>query len=585
MINRNALNMRVTQMKLRVGGAGLLVLLLAGAAVHWLRPEVRPDEPDDGWFADVTDAARLDFRHEVGELSLFRMPQIVGSGAALFDFDGDGLLDLYLLTNAGPNSQSTNRLYRNRGDGTFEDVTAGSGLGIAGHNMGVAIGDVNNDGWPDVLVTQVGGVKLFLNRGDGTFTDVTEQAGLRNPLWATSASFFDYDRDGWLDLVVVNYVDYDPSWPCTTPSGEKDYCAPKVFHGTVTRLFRNLGGKAVRFQDVTVPAGLASAPGPGLGVYCADFNGDGWPDIFVANDGKPNHLWINQKNGTFTEDAYAHGLAVDSMGQAQAGMGVAIGDVENKGMFDVYVTHLSSERNTLWRQGPRGVFDDRTAFAGLLRTDWRGTGFGTLMADFDHDGWLDIAVVNGRVARGSATGTATANAELGEHFKHYSERNQLFRNEGQGKFRDVSLRNPAFCGTPNVARGLARGDLDGDGAQDLVVTTIANRARIYRNTVPRRGHWLLVQAIDPRLKRDAYGAEVTVEAGRRRWLRLINPAESYLCSSDPRAHFGLGDAARYDAMHVLWPDGLAEVFTGGATDRLVVLRRGEGKRESGGAAP
>ncbi len=512
------------------------------------------------------------------------MPQIMGSGAALFDFDGDGLLDIYLLTNGGPKSASTSRLYRNLGGGKFQDVTAGSGLGLAGHNMGVAIGDVNNDGLPDVLVTQVGGVKLLLNRGNGTFEDVTELAGLRNPQWAASANFFDFDRDGWLDLVVVNYVDYDPSLPCGAAAGPREYCTPFAFHGTVTRLFRNLGhgGKgpsAVRFQDVTVSAGLAKAPGPGLGVYCADFNGDGWPDIFVANDGKPNHLWINQKNGTFVEEAYAHGLAVDTMGRSQAGMGVAIGDVDNDGLFDVFVTHLTSERNTLWRQGPRrGQFLDRTATAGRLAgADWRGTGFGAVLADFDNDGWLDLAVANGRIGRGSTT----PNAALGEHFMEYAERNQLFQNDREGGFRDVSRRNPAMCGTPNVARGLVRGDLFGDGGQDLVVTMVGNRARILRNVAPARGHWLLVQALDPKLKRDAYGTEVVVRAGARQWLRLINPGDSYLSSSDPRAHFGLGEATHYDAIHVRWPEGRMEVFPGGAADRPVVLRRGEGKRGDG----
>ncbi len=371
------------------------------------------DSTDPVWFRDDTDRAGLAFVHDAGDLNRYAMPQIVGSGAALFDCDGDGRLDIYLLTNGGPKSASVNRLYKNMPDGTFQDVTAGSGLGIAGHSMGVAIGDVNNDGLPDVLVTQYGGIKLFLNRGGGKFADVTEAAGLVNPLWATSANFFDYDRDGWLDLVVVNYLDYDPSWPCTATNGAKDYCAPSVFRGTVTRLFHNRGlagaggtadMPAVRFADVTVPAGLAKAPGPGLGVYCADFDGDGWPDIFVANDGKPNHLWINQHNGTFSEEAVARGVAVGVMGQAEGNMGVAIGDVNNDGLFDLYVSHLAWEHNTLWLQGPkRGVFRDRTARAGLLTAAWRGTGFGTLMADFDHDGWLDIAVVNGRVARETPT--------------------------------------------------------------------------------------------------------------------------------------------------------------------------------------
>jgi hypothetical protein len=571
-------------MRLWLAAAVLTLLLVAGGAwLCWPRPDggsAGPGRDDPGWFEDITDEVGLDFVHDAGDLSQYLTPQITGSGAAVFDFDGDGRLDLYLLTNGGPGSKSTNRLYRNMPDGTFQDVTAGSGLGIAGYSMGVAVGDVNNDGLPDVLVTQVGGVRLFLNRGGGKFEDVTEEAGLKDPLWATSANFFDYDRDGWLDLVVVNYVHFEASQNCPGVDGEKDFCPPHRFRGTVTKLFHHLGASGCtpagcpRFEDVTVSSGLAQAPGPGLGVYCADFDGDGWPDIFIANDGAANHLWINQKDGTFAEEAAARGLAVDGMGLAEAGMGVAVGDVDNDGRFDLYVTHFFSERNTLWQQGPRrGQFHDRTALAGLLHSEWRATGFGTLMADFDQDGWLDLAVVNGRVVRE----TATPNPALGEPLRHYGDRNQLFRNEGQGKFRDVSSFNRPFCGTPNVARGLACGDLDGDGAPDLVVTTVAGRARVFRNVARPRGHWLLVRALDPRLHRDAYGAEVTLLAGDRQWLRLVNPGDSYLCSSDPRVHFGLGAVDRYDAVRVLWPDGLAELFPGGGADQAIVLRRGEGR--------
>ena len=568
--------------RLVVSGAAVLVAVGVVAAVLF-RP--RSPGPSDGnadaagpvWFADVTDAVGLDFVHDAGDLGQLLTPQATGSGVALFDFDGDGRLDLYLLTNGGPAAASTNRLYRNMPDGTFRDVTAGSGLGIPGFNMGVAIADVNNDGRPDVLVTQVGGVRLFLNLGDGKFADVTEAAGLSNPLWATSANFFDFDRDGWLDLVVVNFVDFDPSKACKGPDGAPDFCPPHQFRRTVTKLFRNLGrtgadSAAVHFKDVTVAAGLAAAPAPGLGVYCADFTGDGWPDIFVANDGKPNHLWVNQRNGTFTEEALPRGLAVNGMGQAYAGMGVAVGDVDNDGMIDLYVTHFFSETNTLWVQGPRGQFQDRTHATGLLGSDWRATGFGTVLADFDQDGWPDLAVANGRVTRG----TPTPNPALGAVLGQYSERNQLFRNEGGGRFRDLSARNPPFCGTPNVARGLACGDLDGDGAPDLVATTVAGRARVYRNVAPGRGHWLLARALDPRLKRDAYGAEVSVRAGGRTQLRVINPGDSFLSSSDPRAHFGLGGSAGYEGVRVRWPDGLDESFPGGPADRAIELRRGEG---------
>ena len=569
--------------KVWLGGTFLALLLLGGAALYF-RPRGGGGEPReaDPWFEDVTDRVGVDFVHDAGDLSKWWLPQINGSGVAVFDFDGDGLPDLYFLNFGGPGSGKTNRLYKNvTRDGVlkFKDVTAGSGLGIDGYNTGVIVGDVNNDGLPDVVVTQYGGVRLFLNQGNGTFKDVTEQSGLKNPLWAASANLFDFDRDGFLDLVVVNYLVDDPTHVCLNQKGERTYCGPLTFPGTVTKLFRNVGrdGKGVRFEDVTIKAGLASKTGTGLGVYCADFTGDGWPDIFIANDAKPNHLWVNQKDGTFKEEAYLRGIAVPENSLPQAGMGVAVGDVDGDGLLDVYVTHLARETNTLWKQGPeRGTFADRTGRCGLLGTDWRGTGWGTLLADFDQDGWPDIAIVNGAVNQG----TATPNPALGPHFQQFSERNQLFRNLGGGTFGDVSERNPPFCGTPNVARGLAAGDLDGDGALDLVITTINDRARVFRNVARNRGHWLLVRALDPRLKRDAYGAEVVVEAGGRKLLRVINPGAGFQSSSDPRAHFGLGAADRYDAVHVLWPDGLAETFPSGPADRPLTLRRGEGTPRS-----
>jgi hypothetical protein len=305
-----------------------------------------------------------------------------------------------------------------------------------------------------------------------------------------------------------------------------------------------------------------------LGVCCADFNGDGWPDIFVANDGAPNHLWINQKNGTFKEEAVQRGIASNKLGQAQANMGVALGDVDGDGLFDVFVTHLTEETNTLWFGGPRGLFRDRTAEAGLARPAWRGTGWGAVLADFDHDGALDLAVVNGRVYRGKSVAQET----LDPHWSRYAERNQLFAGDGKGAFRDVSRTN-SFCDTPGVYRGLAAGDINGDGALDLLVTAVGGRARLLRNVVPNRGHWLLVRAIESGGKRDAYGARVTVRAGDRRWVGWVNPGQSYLSSHDPRVHFGLGAVERVDEVEVLWPDGATERFPGGAADRLMKLKQ------------
>jgi hypothetical protein len=572
---------------------GLLVLLLSlTTGCHRSAPAEEEEPRKLEWFRDVTEEVGLDFVHDAGPPERYFMPQIMGSGAALFDFDNDGRLDVYLVQNGGPDGPR-NRLFRQGRDGRFTDVSKGSGLDVAGWGMGVAVGDVNNDGWPDVLVTEYGGVRLFLNNRDGTFTDVTREAGLDKLLWGTSAAFFDYDRDGWLDLVVVNYIDYEPSRPCASPGGQRDFCGPKHFPGSVTKLYRNLGGTpgkagAVRFEDVTLKAGLGGTPGPGLGVVCADFTGDGWPDIFVANDGEPNRLWVNQKNGTFKNEALQRGLAYNALGQAQANMGIALGDVDGSGLFSVFVTHLTEETNTLWKQARPGAFEDRTAAAGLVNPRWRGTGFGTVLADFDHDGALDLAVVNGRVARDSRFGAeAGRGGGPGSFWKPYADRNQLFANDGKGGFRDVSPENEAFCGTARISRALAVGDVDGDGALDLLVSTVAGPARLYRNVAPDRGHWLMVRAVDPALGgRDAYGAEVTVEAAGRRWKRWLNPASSYLCSSDPRAHFGLGAAERVDAIHVLWPDGTEEDYRGCPAIRLWSCARARAARsEANGTRP
>jgi hypothetical protein len=534
-------------------------------------------------FADVTKKIGVDFVHEPGEYrDAHFMPRMVGSGAAALDYDGDDRLDLFLIQNGGEKSSTTCRLFHQETDGTFKDVSKGSGLDVKAMGMGVAVGDANNDGRVDLVLTEYGRTRLFLNRSNSAepvFEDVTEAAGIENVFWGTSCAFFDYDRDGWLDLIVVNYVNYDPGRWCAPDNGRRDFCGPDNFPGRIAKLFRNQGASSndrdsARFEDVTSASGLAQHPGPGLGVFCADFNGDRWPDIFIANDGKPNHLWINQQDGTFTEEGLQSGVATNAMGKAEANMGIAIGDIDGNGLFDLLVTHLTTETHTLWAQGPRGLFQDKTVATGVTTT-WRGTGFGAVMADFDNDGAVDLSMVNGRVLRGETPKVLLPGMD--SFWAPYSERNQLLLNDGRGRLRDVSEANPAISGEAAVSRGLLCADFDSDGGLDLVVTRVAAPAAIYHNVAQNRGHWLLVRAIEPALHREAYGAEIYLTAGKTKQQQWCNPAYSYLCSNDPRAHFGLGSAMHYDSLTVVWADGVEESFEGGAADRVVVLKRGEGK--------
>ncbi|MCA9148578.1 MAG: CRTAC1 family protein [Planctomycetales bacterium] len=510
------------------------------------------------------------------------MPRSIGSGGAFFDFDGDGLLDIYLLQNDGPNSPHKNQLYRQTESG-FVNVSADSGLDVAGYGMGVACGDVNNDGRVDVVLNEYGRARLLLNQTEGAeprFVDISDSAGISNLSWGTSASFWDYDRDGWLDLLLVNYVNYDPSRWCADSSSRQEFCGPDNFPGRVDKLFHNRGAAAtpadVRFDDVTEASGFGAKPGPGFAAYCADFDGDHWPDVFISNDGATNHLWMNQRDGTFREEAGSRGLGYNSMGKAEANMGITIGDADGDGLFDVFVTHLAVETHTLWSQKPRGVFIDQTALSGLTKTKWRGTGFGTLMQDIDNDGDLDILLANGRVIRERGPQPEVSPA-LDGFWHPYAQRDQILLNEGTGRFADASPSQTALCGLASVSRGMLAGDFNNDGRLDILVTNIAERPRLLQNVCGTDKHWLTVRAFDPRWNRDAYGAEVYLQVNEQTLMRWINPSYSYLNSNDPRAHFGLNETAKFQSIRIVWPDGVEEEFPGGKADSLVTCVRGAGK--------
>jgi hypothetical protein len=346
-------------------------------------------------------------------------------------------------------------------------------------------------------------------------------------------------------------------------------------------LFRNRGSTSsegqAAFEDVTVSSGFALAQGKALGILCADFDGDHWPDIFIADDGIPNRLYLNQRNGRFTEGAAIRGLAYNAMGGTAGNMGIGLGDINNDALFDIFVTHLTHEHHALWVQGPRGVFQDQTAGFGLAESPWRGTGFGTVLADFDLDGWPDLAIVNGSIRRGSAHPGQPVHGLI--PFWHpYAQRYQLFLNNG-GRFSDISSANGAFCAFTGVGRGLAHGDIDNDGAIDLVAVCAGGPLQVFRNVADRKGSWLTVRALDPRLGgRDAIGGEVTLEAQGRRWRRLVQPSCSYLVSNDPRAHFGLGPIAHLDVIRVVWPDGTEELFPGVDANQHLTLRKGTGRQ-------
>jgi hypothetical protein len=502
-------------------------------------------------------------------------PEVMGSGAAFFDYDNDGDLDVFLVQ-AGPLPETgkprpPDRLYRQSPDGRFTDATRESGLGDTGYGTGVSVGDFDNDGFVDVFVTNYGPNSLYRNLGNGRFANVTEKAGIRGSNWSESSVFCDYDADGFLDLFVTNYVKHDPAKVCVKEDGAPDYCSPQSLPYQTDILYKNNGNGT--FSDVTRTSGIASERLPGLGVVCADFTDDGRMDFYVANDGEANNLWVNLGNGKFEDHAFLMGAAVSAMGRPQASMGIGLGDVDADGDLDIFLTHLINDYNTLYVSLGKLGFEDRSAAAGLAAPSLPFTGFGTAFIDYEHDGDLDIVVVNGAIDRHKPY----PGARMSEHWNRYAEPKQLYQNDGKGKFTEVGKQVPAFTADIEVSRGLAVGDVDRDGDLDILVNNTGGPARLYRNDTKKSGSFLLVRAWDPKYKRDAQGAVVTVSAGGKKYVRVADPAFSYLSANDPRAHFGIPNAARADSIQVRWPDGTGEIFPATALDRAIVLEKGRGK--------
>ena len=578
--------------------AGVLFVVAAEAASQ------SPASPPDGaWFTDQAEAVGIDFVHFNGMSGEFYVSELLAPGAALFDLDNDGDLDVYLIQGRmlGPGKTVddalipppagvlADRLYRNdlvvEADGQrtlrFTDVTEGSGLDGRSYGMGVAAGDIDNDGWGDLYRTGLGPDQLFLNNGDGTFTDASDRLGSGNPAWGVSASFADFDRDGWLDLFVGNYLDHDLDGrqpECPTRTGERDYCGPLAYAAVPDRLYRNRGDGT--FADVTTEAGVSTEFGPALGVVAADLDGDGWQDIYVANDALPNQLWLNQQDGTFRNGALLAGVAFNGDGRVEGSMGVDVGDFDGDGDDDLFMTHLTTETNTLYVNDGAGLFEDRSARTGLGSPSLAYTGFGTAWADFDNDGWLDLLVANGAVQakhhRFSSRGPASAGA-AGAPLA-LDQPNQLFRNLGNGRFEDVTDRAGAVFELSEVSRGAAFGDVDNDGDVDVLLTNNNGRVRLLINDVGQERAWIGVRPVGGEGPRDMLGARVGVfrNTGVPLW-RRARADGSYASANDPRVLVGLGDARSVVRVRVIWPSGREEDWTDVAVNRWTTLVEGTGQ--------
>jgi enediyne biosynthesis protein E4 len=539
------------------------------------------------WFTDATAETHLEFIHVNGMTGQFYYPEIIAPGAALFDYDNDGDLDVFLpqagsldghSTSASKSAPGGGQLFRNdleiRPDGParvrFTNVTDAAGIKATEYGMGAAVGDYDNDGCADLYVTALGRNHLYRNRCDGTFVDVPG-AGVNDGGWSVSAAFLDFDRDGWLDLYVGHYLNWNPSMntPCFGPSGTRVYCAPSVYLAQQSHLFHN--SRDGTFTNVTTAAGMAAQFGPALGVTTADFNGDGWIDVYIANDGQENQLWINQRDGTFKDLALVAGAAWSDPGKAKAGMGVDAGDADDDGDEDVFVTNLSGEGHDLYVNDATGTFEPGGAAAGLKHPSLPFTGFGTAWIDVDNDGWLDLLTVNGTVQRIDALVRAHDPMPL-------RQRKQLFRNLGNGRFEDLTSRSGDVFERADVGRGAAFGDIDNDGDTDVIVGNNNGPAQLLLNVMGSRNHWIglrLVGAKDAGRARDMIGARVAViRDGLPTRQRRARSDGSFASANDPRVLVGLGPSTQRPRVRVTWPDGRVEEWADLPIDRYTTLTAG-----------
>ena len=523
-------------------------------------------------FTDVTRESGVNFHHVNGASPDKHLVETMGSGGLFFDYDNDGWIDLFLvdggsLADARVDSQAKHRLYHNRSNGTFDDVSARSGIQHRDYGMGACAGDYDNDGWIDLYVTNFGPNVLYRNRGDGSFTDVTATAHVGEPRWSASCAFADLDKDGDLDLFVVNYVDADRRkrpYCGNAKLGQRFYCHPLNYPSLPNTLYRN-DGRGV-FTDVSDASGIGASRGNGLGLVVTDYDEDGWPDVFVANDSVANFLFRNTGKLRFAEAALGAGVAVATDGQARAGMGVDAGDYDGDGREDVVVTNLDFETHSLFRNLGEGLFEYATRTSGIGFATLPFVGFGVAFLDMDNDTQLDIAIANGHIMD---------NAPVYRSGTTYAQRNLLFRNTGSKRFTEIGRGAGDGFALEKVSRALATGDIDNDGDLDLLVTNNGQTADLLRNDSVR-GNSLLVRALVRTGNRDAIGARVRVTAGGRTQVRDLRAGSSYLGQNDLRLHFGLGDAALVGRVEVTWPSGPVDLVSGVRANHVVTIQEGRG---------